>query len=247
MKDGRVEQQFSDSEELYSFLMQKEEVTFASYIDNAYKKILILSGASFFETIITEGIKRYSEKLSPEDQRLTIFIEKKALKRQYHSLFDWDAKNTNKFWNFFGDEMKSFVRDYLKSHPEIEKAERDFVELGHHRNLLVHENFAEFDVNITRKEIYEQYCSAKVFVDFILSVLDPDYKAVLKEKEKVIKGKEAVEELLRKNGGMSIVQIASSIGKSEASVRRYIKKLTENGDIEVDRIKGKNIYKFKTK
>ena len=54
-------------------------------------------------------------------------------------------------------------------------AERSFIDLGRQRNLLVHENFAEFDVNITVEEIYNKYRKACKFISLIETVLDPAY------------------------------------------------------------------------
>ena len=54
-------------------------------------------------------------------------------------------------------------------------AERSFIDLGRQRNLLVHENFAEFDVNITVEEIYNKYRKACKFILLIETVLDPAY------------------------------------------------------------------------
>lgn len=247
MSDDRVTQQFADSEELYNYCFQNGEITFSSYIDDAYKKILILSAASFFEKVITESIKGFSKKLCPYDQRITSFIENKALKRQYHQLFNWEANNTNKFWSLFGDDLKSFVREYIKDHPDLEIAEKNFIDLGEQRNLLVHKNFAEFDVNVTRNDIYKKYCSAKVFVEFVSDVLDPDYKEILEKREKTELGEDFIKKVLEKKGDMTIAQLVQESGKSESTIRRYISKLMKEGLIQGENHSGTNVYKIAKK
>ena len=102
-------------------------------------------------------------------------IENKAIKRQYHTLFDWDKNNTNKCWSLFGENTKNKVREQLDENEHLKAAERAFVELGRQRNLLVHENFAEYDVNTTVEEIYEKYKLACEFVSYIEKVLDPSF------------------------------------------------------------------------
>lgn len=97
------------------------------------------------------------------------------IERQYHTLFDWESKNTNKFWGLFGEETKSKVKERLNSDDHLKATEQAFIELGRQRNLLVHENFAEYDVNTTVEEIYTKYKSACEFVSFIATVLDPAY------------------------------------------------------------------------
>ena len=78
------------------------------------------------------------------------------IERQYHTLFDWKANNTNAFWKLFGEATKDSVRQRINSDDTLKTAEQSFIELGRQRNLLVHENFAEFDVNITVEEIYKK-------------------------------------------------------------------------------------------
>lgn len=175
MESDRIEQQYKDSKELYSYLMNKGEVTFATYIDNAYKKVLVLSAASFFESVISKLISEYASRVCGSDKRIVSLIEQKVIERQYHTLFKWDAKNTNVFFKLFGEETKQKVRHQIDADENLRRAELDFIEMGQQRNLMVHENFAEYDVNTTVDEIYNKYKSACGFVMFISKVLDPSY------------------------------------------------------------------------
>ena len=67
------------------------------------------------------------------------------------------------------------MREQLDANEHLKTAEQAFVELGRQRNLLVHENFAEYDVNTTVEEIYEKYKLACEFVSYIEKVLDPSF------------------------------------------------------------------------
>lgn len=51
MESERIERQYQDSQELYEYLVGKGEITFATYINNAYKKVLVLSAASFLKAL----------------------------------------------------------------------------------------------------------------------------------------------------------------------------------------------------
>lgn len=175
MESERIERQYQDSQELYEYLVGKGEITFATYINNAYKKVLVLSAASFFESAISKQISEYATKASGSDKRIVTLIESKVIERQYHTLFNWDAKNTNTFWSLFGEATKTKVREQINSDEKLRTSEVDFIELGKQRNLLVHENFAEYDVNITVDEIYKKYKSACDFISFIATVLDPSF------------------------------------------------------------------------
>lgn len=175
MESERIERQYQDSQELYEYLIGKSEITFATYINNVYKKVLVLSAASYFESVISKQIAEYATNVSGSDKRIVTLIENKIISRQYHTLFNWDGKNTNTFWTLFGEETKTKVREQINSDAGLRSAEIDFIDLGKQRNLLVHENFAEFDVNITIEEIYKKYKSACTFIDFISTVLNPSF------------------------------------------------------------------------
>lgn len=175
MENERIEGQYQDSQELYSYLISKGEISFATYINSVYKKVLVLSAASYFESKISDLISKYAIKASGTDKRIVNLIELKVIERQYHTLFDWKANNTNVFWKLFGEETKDRVREQINDNDELKQAEQSFIDLGRRRNLLVHENFAEFDVNITVEEIYLKYQQACYFISLIETVLDPTY------------------------------------------------------------------------
>lgn len=175
MESERIERQYQDSKELCDYLISKGEITFATYIDSVYKKVLVLSAASFFESVISKQILAYTAKTSGSDKRIVVLVENKVIERQYHTLFDWKANNTNVFLKLFGTETQNKAREEINSNVVLKTAESDFMELGKLRNMLVHENFAEYDVNITLGEIYTKYKSACNFLSFIEKVLDTTY------------------------------------------------------------------------
>lgn len=188
MENDCIEQQYHDSKDLSSYLMDNGEVSFATYIDSVYKKILIISATSYFETIISQCISDYARKTSGTDKRIVTLIENKVIKRQYHTFFDWEAKNTNRFWMLWGEDTKKKVRKSLDSDERLKAGEQAFIELGYQRNLLVHQNFAEYDVNITLIELYTKYKKACEFVSFIATVLEPDYLKISITKDRCANG-----------------------------------------------------------
>ena len=178
MGSEQIVLQYNDYKDIYTYLMDQGEISYASYIDNVYKKNLILSAASYFECQICEAIKEYAKRVSTADKRIVRLIEKKVLERQYHTLFDWDRKNTNAFWSLFGEDTKTRVRSQLDADDNIEyrDAELAFLEVGRLRNQLVHQNYAEYMVqDLTATEIYKKYERACKFLEFTKTVLDPAY------------------------------------------------------------------------
>ncbi|RRR67698.1 MAG: hypothetical protein EI684_18570 [Candidatus Viridilinea halotolerans] len=95
------------------------------------------------------------------------FVKNKGLERQYHTLFDWERRNANKFFSLFGSDFRDFMSAVIREEPGIDAAIRAFLELGETRNQLVHQNFANFPLEKTADEIYELYKTAVVFVDEI--------------------------------------------------------------------------------
>lgn len=175
MESERIERQYQDSKDLYAYLLGKGEVSFATYIESVYKKVLVLSAASYFERKIGSAITRHAENNSGQDKRIVSLIENKVIERQFHTLFDWKSNNTNAFWKLFGEETKNRVRELIVADESLKAAETDFLSLCKQRNLLVHENFAEYDVNTTVEEIYVKYKSACGFLSLVDMVLEPGF------------------------------------------------------------------------
>ena len=164
----KIEVQYKDLLDLYDYLMKCDQVTFASEIKDVYKKVLLLLAASFFESEISTTLLQFAENTCKGDKRLRHLIESKVIQRQYHTLFDWTAKNTNVFWRLFGnEEYARNVRKELQERQELLDSEKAFLWIGQKRNLLVHKNFAEYTIDDTTDEIYAKYREACAFVDFI--------------------------------------------------------------------------------
>ncbi len=177
MESDRIKNQYNDAQELYNYLMNKQEMSFALYINDVYKKVLTLSAASYFESEISRILQNYAKKVSIQnDQRLVELIMHKIINRQYHTLFDWNGNNTNSFWKLFGEETKTKVQKILSSEENLKSAEKEFLTLGQLRNSLIHQNFAEYNMeNQTLDEIYKKYVTACKFIEFIEDVLNPDF------------------------------------------------------------------------
>ena len=161
-------------EEVRHFFSQQGEVTLADDSDAEFRKVLILSIASFFEHEITNAISELAENSS--SPRIFELVKAKAISRQYHTYFDWkDGKNINSFTKLFGESFKQEIEKELKQKEpkQLELAEgmKLFLELGQERNILVHENFAAASISWTVDEIVEKYEKALEFVIFLLERL----------------------------------------------------------------------------
>lgn len=155
------------------FLKSKNEISLFIDADNKLKKILIMSAASYFETRIQEIIRNFVLQASQDNSKIKALMEAKAISRQYHTYFDWEAQNANKFLKLFGDNFSTSFQVKIKNEQELEEAIRSFIQIGGLRNELAHKNFAAYHIEQTGQEVYELYQRAVKFVEeFEKALLD---------------------------------------------------------------------------
>jgi len=168
MDNTIIDKIYSDYSDLLNYLEVRREISLMSDADNNFKKVLLLSIASFFEHEITQILLEFIDKRSNNNPQIYSFTKRKAIDRQYHTYFKWEIKKgANQFFSLFGDDFKKDIENDLRSNHALEKGVKDFLELGSTRNELVHENFANFTLDKTAKEIYELYKSAGIFIDYL--------------------------------------------------------------------------------
>lgn len=156
--------------ELIEFCREHKQLSFEMYINDTYKRSLLLSAASFFETTISKAVYDFAGLRSRGNPELVALVNNKAIQRQYHTLFDWDSNNANKFLRLFGESFKQKAR-LLIQEKSLADAEIAFMTIGRERNILVHQNYIEAQVNNTFEEIFEKYTLACTFVEFLVQLL----------------------------------------------------------------------------
>jgi len=164
-----VDRLYGEFEELIKYLDKNTQLHFHNTATENFRKIILLAIASYFEDRVTNAIVQFVKEFSQENQAVVKFVEKKAISRQYHTYFDWEGKNANKFFSLFGDSFKKFMDTEIKNDAELSESIKKFIEIGQLRNELVHENFAAFtfDTEKTPEEIYKDYKEALYFVESI--------------------------------------------------------------------------------
>lgn len=121
-------------------------------------KYVLLSAASYFEKTVCDAILKYAESAGTSPAILS-FIDGQALKRKYHTLFDWECSNINKFIRLFGNDFFKFMEPKL-AEDGVRNAIQEFLFLGQTRNALVHDNFAEYKLDVTADDIKAKFDSA---------------------------------------------------------------------------------------
>lgn len=98
------------------------------------------------------------------------FLKNKAIERQYHTYFDWEGNNVNKFLGLFGQDFKEQISNKIKNDSNREKQAKAFLTIGLERNKMVHENFMDYNLEKTFDEIVELHKQSSLFIDYLESV-----------------------------------------------------------------------------
>lgn len=142
-----------------------EEISLRNVATESFRKGLLLSAASLFEKQLTELVTRLVRGWGGDNSTLNEFVRIKAIERQYHTYFDWDRSNANRFFGLFGDEFKAFMSERCRNSADFDAAVKAFLEVGRDRNRLVHQDFGSFALEKTADEIYDLYKQAMKFID----------------------------------------------------------------------------------
>lgn len=165
---------------IVTFLNENSQPSLSSDVNKYFKKVIVLSSASYFEHRIQETLINFVKQETNNNSRALNFFKKKAIGMQYHTYFSWGEKdnpdkpgrNANTFFSLFGDDFKKDAESRIKSSTDLEEAMRSFLEVGHLRNILVHSNFAAYNLdNKTTEEIVSLYKKGLPFIDFLEEIL----------------------------------------------------------------------------
>ncbi len=171
-----VDNLYVEYTELIAFLKSSNQPSLISDTSRHFNKVIVLSSASYFEHAIKTILVNFVEISTSQDLRVINFFKKKAVGQNYHTYFAWGekndpnkpGKNANQFFSMFGDDFKIDVQAEIKNDGQLDKSIKSFLEIGHLRNILVHSNFAAYNVdNKTPEEIYNLHKESELFIDFI--------------------------------------------------------------------------------
>ena len=155
---------FAEFKDAAGVLAASNELSLQIMLESNLRKTLLLSAASYFEYTLSREIVDYIKEATGGNGLIEALVNTKVITRQYHSWFDWDASNANKFFSMFGQTFKEHMAARLAADEALAKGVRAFIELGRDRNLLVHSDYASYLINKTPEEIYTLYQQASVFV-----------------------------------------------------------------------------------
>jgi hypothetical protein len=175
-----VEQLRNEYKAIEEYLSEQKQVSLLSDLRQHFRKVLIISAGSYFESRITAILSNFVRVKSNEDERIVNFLKRQAISQKYHTLFSWGeqnkpespGKNANTFFKLFGDEFKTEVDNDLKSKDKLDESIKAFIEIGHLRNIMVHSNFAEYVYeHKTFDEIFALFRKAEPFLEYLTEKL----------------------------------------------------------------------------
>lgn len=156
---------------LLSVLDKAGEVSLRAVADENFRKSLLLAAASYFEHRLTDTVMSFVEDATNRNVLVAALVRNKAVRRQYHTWFQWEESNANSFFGLFGSDFRDFMKQRVKTDDELDGSVRAFLELGRERNRLVHQDFGTFPLEKTTREIHALYTRATLFVDAVPGAL----------------------------------------------------------------------------
>lgn len=167
--DDPVRKLLSGQQAACEYLRKAEQISFAVDVERELSKVLVLSAASYFEHRISTAIGAMAD--GPADPRLSTLVRLKAVKRQYHTYFDWDNEKLGAFRTMFGDAVADDLKSRASTDEKFKNGQQAFLKIGHERNLIVHENFATYTLADTLDVWLARYDQALVFVAAVEDLL----------------------------------------------------------------------------
>lgn len=161
---------------IVNFLTESIQPSLSSDVNKSFKKVIALASASYFEHLVQEILIDFVTRETDSNLKAINFFKKKAIGMQYHTYFKWGekdnpdkpGKNANSFFALFGDEFKKEIEEEIKTNSELDMSIKAFLEIGHLRNILVHSNFAAYNLDTkTADDIFELYKRGVPFVNYI--------------------------------------------------------------------------------
>lgn len=169
--DNVVNQYYLDCCELLESAKRNGAMSTVVVSEAIVQKHFAICVASHFEKILCNAVETYYQNASGIHTPAVSFVRNRAIERQYHTWFDWNETNANRFFSFFGKEFKKYMIDKMEEEDRLNASVKDFLELGRERNKLVHGDLSTVSFDKTMDEIFLKYKSACLFVDLFPDVL----------------------------------------------------------------------------
>ena len=97
MHDTVVDQYWKEFSEVSEMLRVAGDLSLYNTMTDTFRKILLLAAASHFEKEMQQAVEEFICEATNGNELVANLVKEKAIKRQYHTWFDWNSTNINKF------------------------------------------------------------------------------------------------------------------------------------------------------
>ncbi len=160
-----VDRLYNEANSVIQVLRGSSEFSLQVAASDHFRKALLLAAASYFEDRVCNCVLEHVRLRANGSSLVENFVRNKAVARQYHSWFVWEANNANHFFGLFGSEFRTSMALRVRASPDLQASIKAFLELGNERNRLVHQNYATFQMEKTLDEVYALYKASSLFID----------------------------------------------------------------------------------
>jgi hypothetical protein len=159
-----------DHNQLIAILESAGHISLAQSVRSTFARVFLLAAASLYEHRITEALLKYCDSKTAGDTCLRALLLNRAVKRQYHTFFEWDNRKAGPFFSLMGDAHGKTLRNEFTAEPK--KVSLDaFLEVGFLRNCLVHQNFSTYSLEKNVHEVAGLCEAAEAFLIRIEEIL----------------------------------------------------------------------------
>ncbi len=167
---NRIDELWNEHRELVKHLQSGSKLQMLDRAQDSFRKTLLIAAASYFEVQLTKSILDLYREMTQGTEVLVEFVRKQAIRRRFSSLFQWEYENNkrrhaNKFYNLFGLDFGNYMKKEVGNDECLAQSVKAFIEIGDLRNQMVHENYADFQLEKTVDEVYELCQKAAGFVN----------------------------------------------------------------------------------
>lgn len=153
-------------EETEVIIQSQGEISLLQRLRQSNVRTALVASGSCFEQELISGIEQLSRNRCT--RAFSSLIVSKALKRQYHTLFEWEGKRLGFFKGLFGAQVKERF-DAMAKDDEWSSQMRAFLTVGHSRNIASHKFNDE--ILLTLPEVRHYFSEGLSFLDSLLFVI----------------------------------------------------------------------------
>ena len=157
-----------DHGEIVQYLQSGGHLYLQDRVEQAFAKTLVVATASYFEVRMTQIITDLYREMTQGVEELVDFVKRQAIGTRFAQLFQWGdetGSNANSFYRLFGDDFSRHMRQKVRGDRDLDGAVKAFLEIGYLRNQMVHQDYADFQLNKTVEDVYLLYTTATKFMD----------------------------------------------------------------------------------